>query len=302
MTVSVAVIGAGAFGVEHLRAYAEMDDVRIVGVADANPDRAETIAREFHTVAIAPGAVVADAVSLVVPAHVRGGLALDLIDSGAAVFIEKPLASTAAAADILVSAAQGRVVMVGHVLRFAEPYRQLAADARDLGPLRGGSLSRRRSASHAEQYPAEDVIGLTMIHDLDAVTWLSDARPVSVSAVGTRGADGRWVRCRADVVVSDGTSWTVEAEWVGGPQEHEDRARIEGRDGAASLVLAGAEADAAYRDALTAELRHFVDHVAAGTASPVLTMRDAALAVRLADAVRASLEREGVESELTHES
>ena len=291
----VAVIGAGQFGIEHLRAYAAMPDVHLVGVSDANPDRAEAVARRFGTVSVPSAAIAADAVSIVVPAHARGSLTADVLASGAAAIIEKPLAESGNAAEAFVKSAGAGVVMVGHVLRFAEPYRRLAARSKSLGVLLGGSLARRRSADHAEMHPVDDVIGLTMIHDLDAVTWLSGSVPVSVAASGGRGADGRWVRCRAEVTTASGSRWWVDAEWAGEAGEHEDRASIEGAGGEASVAVSSAEAEAVYGTALARELRHFVDHARSGTPSDVLRMTDAALAVRLADAVRTSLDQEGAE-------
>lgn len=294
----VVVIGAGQFGTEHLRAYSMMPDVEIVGVMDADPVRARDVADRFETVALEPGPINADAVSLVVPVHARGALATELLAlGGTALFIEKPLAASTAVAGQLERAAHGRVAMVGHVVRFAEPYRRLA-DASRGAPL-SGHLSRRRSADHAVAYPSEDVIGLTMIHDLDAATWIAGSRPTSVSATGDRSADGRWTRCRAELRHRDGSEWVVEAEWSGDSGDQEDRARVQGPAGEVSLVITAAEADTVYGDALVAELDHFIDHVRSGTPSQVLRMGDAAFAVTLADAVRASLEQEGASVDLS---
>lgn len=298
MTVRVAVIGAGQFGVEHLLAYSTMPDVELVGVMDADPARARHVAQRFGTTALPPGPVVADAVSVVVPVHSRGTLVTDLLGTDVAVLIEKPLAASSAEAEALELATRGRVAMVGHVLRFAEPYRRLLEATAELGHVRSGMLSRRRSADHADLHPADDVIDLTMIHDLDAATWLAGRRAESVSATGDRGADGRWVRCRAELRHADGATWVVEGEWAGASGEQEDRASVQGDAGAASLSVAAAEAETVYGDALVAELRHFIGHAAAGTSSSELVVCDAAFAVRLAEAVRSSLEQDGARVDL----
>lgn len=300
MTIRVGVIGAGAFGIEHLRAYASMDDVQIVGVSDVDQERAARVAQRFGTVAVAAEELDADAVSLVIPAHARAGLTATLIDKGTALLIEKPLSATGAEADRLAQLAQGKVVMVGHLVRCATPYRRLAEVSRAWGPPRAGSLSRRRSAAHATEHPHDDVIGLTMIHDLDATTWLSQGRPMSVSATGVRGHDGRWFRCRAQVLVDNGSRWTVEVEWAGEPSEHADYASIGTHRGEESIVVRAEEADTVYGEALAVELRHFVDHASSGKVSDLLRMGDAALAVRLADAVRRSLDLDGAEVSVVH--
>ncbi|MBX3099042.1 MAG: Gfo/Idh/MocA family oxidoreductase [Salinibacterium sp.] len=289
----VAVVGVGSYGLEHLAIYSTMRDVELVGVCDADSTRAESAAHRFGTVRVSAAALVADAVSIAVPVQARGTLVTDLLSAGTAVLIEKPLAATGPEADELVRAAAGRVAMVGHVLRFAEPYRRLARSVVHLGELRKGVLTRRRSASHFDRYPHDDVIGLTLIHDLDAVHWLSGSTSASVSATGRRGQDGRWVYCRAQITMSTGAVFTVEAEWVGSDSEQSDTAYLEGSVDAASLTVSSADAGIVYGDALAAELRHFVSHAVTGTPSTELSMTDAARAVHLADAVRASLDHEG---------
>ena len=82
MTVRVGVVGAGAFGREHALAYARLPDAELVSIVDADPARAAALAAELG---IAPGEP--DAVSIVVPAGIRGSLVADSIAAGRAVLI-----------------------------------------------------------------------------------------------------------------------------------------------------------------------------------------------------------------------
>lgn len=295
----VAVVGAGAFGLEHLAAYSAMPDVEIVGVADTDRARAERAAARYGTVVADVHSLHADAVSVVVPAYARGDLVKRLVDGGLAVLIEKPLARDFGDAQNIATLAVGRPVMVGHVLRFAEPYRRLVERSRMIGSVRSGALCRRRSTEHAARHPHDDVVGLTMIHDLDALPWLAGSRAVAVSALGTRGPDGRWVSARAEVTLASGSTWTVEAQWTGDDASQRDTALLEGDAGIASLDIPAALAPTVYGGALAAELRHFVDHARDATPSPVLDLGDAVRAVQLADGVRHSLDTEGQLRDLT---
>ncbi len=295
MTVRVGVIGAGAFGVEHVRAYSRIADAQLVHIEDVDLDRARTLAGQWGVA----GDERPDAVSVVVPVGSRGSLVPDLIARGTAVLIEKPLASSGAEARVLTELAEGKPVMVGHVLRFAVPYVELEQHARGWGALAGGSLGRIRSAAHAEWHPLDDVVGLTMIHDLDAVSWLAGAPVATVEAVGARGVDGRWVSCDAELTTSDGSRWFVHARWDGDVADQRDDATITAVDGrSASLILGPADSNV-YDDALEAELTHFVEHAQHGTPSPRLVVADAARAVEVADAVRTSLEQSGATIDVT---
>ena len=283
------VIGAGAFGREHARAYSRIPDARLVSIEDVDPDRARALAEEFGATKGEPPA----AVSVVVPVGSRGSLVPDLIARGAAVLVEKPLASSGPAARSLAALAEGRAVMVGHVLRFAQPYVELERRVRGWGPLGGGSLGRVRSAAHAARHPSDDVVGLTMIHDLDAAPWLAGAPVATVSAEGARGVDGRWVSCDAQLTTTDGSRWFVHARWDGDDADQRDDATVTAADGRSASISLGAADAGVYDDALEAELAHFIAHARSGTSSPRLVVADAARAVEVADAVRRSLEQAG---------
>ena len=289
MTVRVGIIGAGAFGREHARAYARIPEARLVSVTDADPQRARDLAREFGITHESEP----DAVSLVVPAASRGTLVSDLLDRRTALLIEKPLAASAAQAHDIARRAQGQPVMVGHVLRFAEPYLGLAQRAREWGRLAGGTLSRVRSAAHAVRHPHDDVIGLTMIHDLDAAAWLADSAVVTVAADGARGADGRWAVCEATLTTADGSRWFVDARWAGEDADQHDDASVISDDGGTASVTIGNADSQVYADALDAELAHFVTCARDGVPSPRLVLDDAARAVAVADSVRRSLDLQG---------
>lgn len=271
----VAIIGAGRFGSEHAAAYRALA-ADLIGILDADPTRAQSAAADYNTIAFpnldALLAARPDAVSLVVPAASRGDLVETLAAAGIAVLIEKPLADDPATADALAHAYADRPILCGHVVRFAEPYARLHGS-----PFKTFTAARIRDADHATAYPTEDVVGLTMVHDLDILHWLAGPRDWTVTASGTN--DGtRWTAATADLR-TDGITATIEAAWRG--STNADQLTVDGT----ALALDGD----IYTPALRAELEHFLACARDGRPSDLIGLDSAAAAVHLVAAVRDAL-------------
>lgn len=120
----IAVLGCGAWGINHVRVWHELGHLGLI--CDPDPARLEA-AR-----AAAPGAEVRsdphqvlarediEAVVIASPAVTHADLAVAAIDAGKDVLVEKPLAISVWDAEKVVdlAAARGRVLMVGHVLEY----------------------------------------------------------------------------------------------------------------------------------------------------------------------------------------
>jgi len=314
-SVRVAVVGAGLFGSEHARNFVSLPDVELVAIVDTNLDHARSLA---HELGVAPALREADAlldipdlraVSVAVPTHARGTLAPRLLAGGLGVLLEKPLANDVSTASALEEAARGRVLMVGHVLRFAEPYVRLRESLRSgaMGSPISGAAVRVRGVDHFARYPDDDLIGMSMIHDIDVITWLSCAPPVRVAATADRDERGRIRECTARILLRTGMEWVLTSRWgAGAPHDSlrivgdrgEARIRVDDRE--SSLTVSGhlskdGPATSVYGRALRDELRHFIECVRDGQSSAVLRLSDAVLAVRVCDAIRVSIEQGGAE-------
>ena len=122
----VGVVGVGNMGFHHARIYSELakeGKVELVGVADANFERAKEVASKFNTKAFSDyrgliGRV--DAISIAVPTSLHRQVALDFIENGVSVLVEKPIAESIESAQEIIRAARKNNVtlMVGHVERF----------------------------------------------------------------------------------------------------------------------------------------------------------------------------------------
>jgi len=126
--IPVGVVGVGALGRHHARHFAAMYGAELVGVHDADPTRADAVARDVGTRAFASlddllGAVQAVVVAVPTPAHRDVGL--ECLGRGVSVLMEKPLAATVAEADeMLAEAARHRLTFaVGHIERFNRAVR-----------------------------------------------------------------------------------------------------------------------------------------------------------------------------------
>jgi predicted dehydrogenase len=174
-TLSVAVIGCGAFGRNHARVYHELqkagDRVRLAGVVDVDRSRAHSLAREFECKPyssveelISSGGV--DSASIAVPTIDHAVVARELMQAGVDVLIEKPLTSTLAEADELIELAERerRIAQVGHLERF-NPAVQATL------PLitKPMFFEVHRLSVFTPRSLDVDVVLDLMIHDLDAV-------------------------------------------------------------------------------------------------------------------------------------
>ncbi len=119
----VAVVGAGAFGRNHLRVVHESALAELAGVYDLDESRRQAAAAEFGCQAYASleeitGSAVAAIVA--VPTSSHKVVACRLMDAGLDVLVEKPIAVTTEEAREMVSTAamRGRILQVGLLERF----------------------------------------------------------------------------------------------------------------------------------------------------------------------------------------
>ena len=133
--IRVAVIGVGEFGRNHVRVWRETEGAELVGVVDANSERAQKVAGEFSTRVIAGiDELIAehvDAVSLAVPTKEHARIGCRLLEAGLDVLVEKPMAASLEEADQLIAAAKkkGRVLQIGHLERFNPADRRRAENS-----------------------------------------------------------------------------------------------------------------------------------------------------------------------------
>lgn len=206
--IRVLIVGTGAMAHEHAKAYAVMDDVRIVASVDPNATGLAAFNAEYGIPngfahlddAIAWGAF--DAVSNVTPDAIHHRTTMPLLAAGKHVLCEKPLATNVAHAEEMAEAARvaGMINMVnlsyrnvpalmqaaqmvadgqiGEVRHFEASYLQSWLTQDQWGPWRTeDSWLWRLSSAHGSM----GVLGDVGVHILDFATFAAGSEPDCVS-------------------------------------------------------------------------------------------------------------------------
>ncbi len=181
--LKMAVVGAGAFGRNHVRVASRLPSVRLVAIVDPNLARAQQLASDHGGQAFATldGLPEIDAAIVATPTDSHEAVATRLLNSGADVLVEKPIASTAAAGERLARLAEerGRILQVGHLERFNPAV--IALEKALTIPL---FFEIHRLSVFTPRSLDVDVVLDLMIHDLDLVLNLTQAVPQEIRAAG----------------------------------------------------------------------------------------------------------------------
>ena len=182
--VRVGVIGVGSLGFHHARLLRVLPGARLVGIFDADRERAAAVSAELEIRSFADlesllSAV--DAAIIAVPTLAHADVALAAIEKRVHLLVEKPLASTLTEADSILNAAaeSGVMVATGHVERFNGV---LAAAEHLLGTPR--FIESHRLAPFGPRGTDVAVVLDLMIHDIDLVLSLVGEEVEGVDAVG----------------------------------------------------------------------------------------------------------------------
>lgn len=183
----IAVVGAGAFGRNHLRVYSELEGATLCAVVDQNSTIAAEAGEKYgipHFSSV-EDLLAADlhlnAASVCVPTIHHLAAARPLLEAGLDVLIEKPLAPSLADADALIALAarHGCLIQTGHLERF----NPAVTSARALLNRPMFFEAHRMSVFTPRSLDVDVVLDL-MIHDLDIVLSLVDSPVHEVRAVG----------------------------------------------------------------------------------------------------------------------
>jgi predicted dehydrogenase len=170
----IAVIGAGAFGQNHVRVVRESERAELAAVVDLDPSRG-TLTDYRELLGKIDGAIVA------APTSVHEEIATFLLANGIDVLVEKPIAPDLAAADRMIEAAErhGRVLQVGHLERFNPAV--MAIEQRATLPL---FFEIHRMNQFSPRSLDVDVVLDLMIHDVDIVLGMATGEPEEIRAAG----------------------------------------------------------------------------------------------------------------------
>jgi predicted dehydrogenase len=182
--INVGVIGVGYLGYHHTRIIKSLDNVKLVGVVDINPDRAKEVGEEFNVPYYTDyndlvGKV--DSFIIATPTITHYNIAKNLILKGKNILIEKPVAAKLEEAHKLLELSNNtdKIITVGHIERFnpaLKAFKQHIEYPFYFITERLGRFSNRALDV--------DVVKDLMIHDIDIVFSLAKAKDTEIRAVG----------------------------------------------------------------------------------------------------------------------
>jgi predicted dehydrogenase len=198
--IRIIIVGCGNMGSSHARAYHKMNDFEVVGVVDHGETNRVRLAAElggvtqFDNFDSAMAATRPDAVCIATYPDTHAPFALQALNAGCHVFIEKPLAFTVSDAEAVASLALAKnlKVVVGYILRVHPAWQKFIEIARTLGKPLVMRLNLNQQSSgdawlgHKHLMESMSPIVDCGVHYVDVMCQMTDAKPVKVYAIGAR--------------------------------------------------------------------------------------------------------------------
>jgi len=180
------VAGVGYLGKHHARLYHALSGSELVGIFEPNDEAAEQICSEYNCrrfSSIDELGESCDAVSVVCPTDLHAEVALELIEHGCHLLVEKPLCVSSEQAEaILHSAQESKVlVQVGHIEHY-NPVMTFLEGAVE----KPRYLTVERLAPFQPRGTEVGVVLDLMIHDIGIAMALVDSTIEKVDSIGVR--------------------------------------------------------------------------------------------------------------------
>lgn len=182
--LKVGVLGAGHLGKIHLRLLNQSSKYELVGFFDPSEENATKVSQEFgykkfNTISELIAAV--DVVDIVTPTLSHHDCAIEAIEAGKHIFIEKPISNTVTEAEEIIALAKKHNVkgQVGHVERFNPAFT--AVKDKIENPM---FIETHRLAEFNPRGTDVPVVLDLMIHDIDAILSVVKSKVKSVNASG----------------------------------------------------------------------------------------------------------------------
>jgi predicted dehydrogenase/nucleoside-diphosphate-sugar epimerase len=200
--IRAGVVGAGYVSAHHLRALRDLPFVKLAGICDFDRQRASAMAARFGVENVygslrEMAAARPNVIHILTPPESHCKLTLEALEMGCHVFVEKPMAESAAECDEMIAAARGKglILSVNHSARFdpavlegleharrgalGETLNVLMVRSSDYPPYAGGPLP---APFRQGSYPFRD-LGVHALYVLEA--FLGNVRDLRVKHYST---------------------------------------------------------------------------------------------------------------------
>ncbi len=220
--IRIGVIGCGYWGPNLVRALSETAGASVVRVSDLRQGRLELIARRHpgietttHADDILSDASI-DAVVIATPPDTHHRLALDALNRGKHVFVEKPLATKTAEAEQIVEMAdrKRRTLLVGHLFLYHPAVVEIRSllERGDLGTVYCISSTRCNLGPPNTNI---DVLWDLAPHDISMVLHFMRDTPIEVRAYGASFTNPRYAETVFTTLrFGDGRIANIHASWL----------------------------------------------------------------------------------------
>jgi predicted dehydrogenase len=322
--LGVAVVGMGMMGKAFAQICSQLWEARLIGVSDVVEEAGKAAAATFNVPfyqdwneLIARPDVQAVVVATPESAHVEPTIAA--LEQGKGVLVEKPIADNTADA-VKITAAVDKtkgVLLVGHVQRFNTHYalaKQLVEEGKigDVQYIQTRKLNGRTSQNRL--HGRSSLPMFLGVHDYDIVRWFAGSEPARVYSesqfvvLKKMGYDVEDTNI-ALISFRNGALAACETGWIlppGHPNSSDHRLWIQGSEGRIDIELMNQGMMVALNDRTNIpgvtfmpriggdirgpfieEVKHFLACIRDGV-DPLITPRDAVVAVQIAEAVSES--------------
>ena len=222
MRTKVAVIGVGSMGKNHVRVYWEIPSAELVGIADTNESTASSIATRYSTKAYYDYRKMLDeqkpeAVTICVPTSKHLEIALEVVQRGIHLLVEKPIAFNIEEGKKIIDAAKKENVklMVGHIERFNPAVIALKQhlENQELGHV--FQVNVNREGPLPSRINDVGVVIDLAVHDLDIIRYVTQAEITRIYAETECGIHSKFEDLMSGLVrLSDGTVGTLLINWI----------------------------------------------------------------------------------------
>ena len=231
MIYNVLVVGVGNMGKAHAKAYYKIDEFNLVGLVARSPEKRNLLSKELGNVSQfddfdkALKETKPDIVSINSYTETHKDFAVKSLNSGAHIFIEKPLAENIKDAEEIISLAKkkNKKILVGYILRHHPTWKKFIKLSHNLGSPLVMRMNLNQQSSGDQWTVHKNLMNSTSpivdcgVHYVDVMCQMTKSKPLYVNAVGARLteeiASDMYNYGHLQITFEDGSIGWYEAGW-----------------------------------------------------------------------------------------
>lgn len=196
--LKVGVVGCGYWGPNLIRNFNQLGDSEVTAAADLSVERLGHMknlyphlntTRDYKSLLEDDGI---DIIAVATPPKTHFEVAMDALEAGKHVFVEKPLATSSAECEALIATAEkkGLVLMVGHTFVYTAAVNKIkeVIDSGELGDIYYINTTRVNLGIFQDDI---NVVWDLVPHDVSILNYVLGSKPVEVTAQGHSYIRGR---------------------------------------------------------------------------------------------------------------